>query len=99
MVRAEDFARTGRQVVFREEPGADRVGDVVVEVGDRIGQLEDLALQRAGGAPALGHNVALHLRVFEDAFTDFPSEVEPLPAALELLDDTKALLVVAKPFR
>ena len=68
-----------------DHPRAQRVLDVVVDVGDPVHQAHDLALER-GGRPGPG--------VVEDAVAHRVGEVEPLPGALQHLDDPQALDVV-----
>ena len=46
MPRAERSTNRCGQVVVAEEAGADGVGDVVVEVGDGVGEARDLAFER-----------------------------------------------------
>ena len=52
-----------RQVVDRDDARSDGIVDVVVEVGEAVGDLDDLAFQRAGDAPALGGDALAQLRV------------------------------------
>ena len=62
--RAEQLDLVPRQVVGREDPVADRVVDVVVDVGDAVDDPDDLALERLG---LLGPGVA------EDPVADLPA--------------------------
>ena len=75
------------QVLEPDHPGADRVVDVVVDVGDPVDNAHDPSLQRRRRAVA---------GVVEDAVADLSGEVEPLPVALEALDHPQRVLVVAK---
>ena len=84
------------EVGLADQAGADGVFDVVVEVGDRVGELHDLALERARGPPGFGGDGLATLRVLEDAVARLGAEVEAAPVALEVLDDAQGLLVVAE---
>ena len=50
--RAEDLDLVGRQVALLEDPVADRVVDVVVDVRDTVDDPDDLPLERLGLAAA-----------------------------------------------
>ncbi len=75
------------QVALREEIGADRVVDVVVDVGDAVDDAHDLPLERLRVVVA---------RVLEDPVPHLPREVEAPPLPLEPLDDAQRVLVVAE---
>ena len=68
-----------------DEPGPQRVVDVVVDVGDAIGQVDDLAFE--GGRRPLPGMVA-------DAVAHLPGEVETPAVVLQHLHHPGALLVV-----
>ena len=74
---------TGRSFGL-EHAGAQRVVDVVVDVGDPVHQAHDLALERRGLAGAAG--------VAQDAVAHRVGEVQPL----EHRDDPQRVLVVAE---
>ena len=71
-----------------EHARAQRVVDVVVDVGDAVDDPHDPALERRGPRGAPG--------VTEDAVANARAEVQPDPIALEHLDDPQRLLVVTK---
>ena len=75
------------------------VVDVVVEVGQTVGDLDDLALQRVGDAPAFGSDALAQLRVLQDPVADFLRQVEALAVFFEQLHHAHALLVVTEPTR
>ena len=62
--------------------------DVVVDIGDVVGQPDELPLQGGGG---------LALGVAQDAVPHLPGEVEPLPVLLQPLHHPHRLPVVGKP--
>ena len=76
-----------RQLVRAEQAGAERVVDVVVDVGDPVDEADDLALE--GGR-------LVRPRVVEDPVAGLDREVQAAPVALEELDDAQRLLVVAE---
>ena len=76
--RAEHRDLVARQVALLEQAVADRVVDVVVDVGDAVDDADDLALERLG---------LLLARVREDAVADLVGQVQPL-------GDPQRLLVV-----
>src|ERR687891_429791 len=75
------------QLVGAEQPGPDRVVDVVVDVGDTVDEAHDLAFKRRR-LPGAG--------VVKDAVPRLDREVEPAAVALEELDYAERLLVVAE---
>ncbi len=68
-----------------ENPGADRVVDVVVDVRDAVDDADDLPLERLG---------LVGPRVLEDPVAHLPGEVQPAAVALEPLDHAERVLVV-----
>ena len=77
-----------REVAGLEHAGADGVVEVVVHVGDAVGEPHDLRLERGGRR----HGP----RVVHDAVADLPREVQALAVVLQVVDDAQALLVVAE---
>ena len=65
---AEQLDLRAGQVGVREDPVADRVVDVVVDVGDAVDDADDLPLERLR---------LLRAGVREDAVADLVGEVEP----------------------
>ncbi len=84
---AEDRDLLLRQVALGQHARAQCVVDVVVDVGDAVDQPHDAALER-GGQPGT--------RVVQDAVAHRLGQVEPLPVALEHVDDAQRVLVVAE---
>src|SRR5581483_4590213 len=78
--RAEQLDLGSRQVALAEQAEADRVVDVVVDVGNAVDDADDLALERRRLAAA---------GVREDAVADLGGEVEAL-------GNPERLLVVAE---
>ena len=74
-----------RHLVGGEQPRADRVVEVVVDVGDAVAQAHDRGLARVVGRA---------VRVMEDAHARLKAEIQSLPVALEDVHDTQALLIV-----
>ena len=77
------------QLILDDQPGADRILDVVVEVGQRVRQLHDLPLEGGGDPPCLSGDRLTHLGVFQDAFARLRREVEASAAPLEELHDAE----------
>ena len=78
--RAEQLDLGRRQIALVEDPGAHRVVDVVVDVGDPVDQPHDPPLERRRlDRPG----------VVEDPVAHLLGEVEPAPVALELVDDAQ----------
>ncbi len=75
------------QVVRPQDPGPQRVVDVVVDVGDAVDQLDDPPLQRRRPVGA---------GVVEDAVAHLLGQVQALSVALEHLDHPQRVLVVAE---
>src|SRR5207245_11296750 len=74
--RAEDRELLPREIVLPQKPVAQRVVDVVVDVGDAIHEADDLALERLR-LPFSG--------VGEDSVTDLVREVDAEGDAMRLL--------------
>jgi len=104
VLAAED--RDLAQLLDRDQAGADAVVDVVVVVGDRVGQVGELCLERRLAAleepgaefaelPRVGRGAML-----EDALARLERQVEPGElriALLELVHDAQRLQVVLEP--
>src|SRR5262249_5844549 len=74
--RTEPLDLLVREVGLLEQPVAERVVDVVVDVGDPVDDADDLPLERLRlGRPGMG----------EDARTDLVREVEPARDPIRLL--------------
>ena len=86
---AEDLDRSGGQVGGRDHAGAQRVVDVVVDVRDPVHQPHDLALERRRLRRAPG--------VADDPVAHRLGQVQPVPVALERVDDPQRVLVVQEP--
>ena len=84
---SEQGDRLGRQVGGIEVARAHGVVDVVVDVREAVDEPDDPALERLR---------LLVTGVLEDAVAHLPREVEAAAVALEPLDDTQRVLVVAK---
>ena len=61
--------------------------NIVVDIGDVVGQPDHLALQRGGGLP---------LGVAEDAVAHLPGQVQPLSVFFQTLHHPQGLLIVSK---
>ena len=81
---AEHGDLLGRQVLDADHAGAQRVVDVVVDVGDPVHEPDDLALQR--------RRLARAARVAQDPVAHRLGEVQPL----EHVDHAQRVLVVAE---
>ena len=88
-----------RQIGRVQHAGAHRVVDVVVHVGDDVGDAGNLRLERR--RPLQRRDVdrqpVLALGVRRDALTDLIGQVQPCPALLQHLDDAQALGGVREP--
>ena len=82
---AEQIDLMGREILGAEDPRAQGVVDVVVDVGDPVDELDDPPLQSRRLARA---------RVVEDAVAHLLGQVEPAPVALQHLDHPQRVLVV-----
>ena len=106
-MRADDDAPStptalARQVLRLQQPGARRIVDVVVDVGDEVGDAHDLPFERARAhAPAAMPTGAPDFPFECFAMPSRTSQVRFRPAAvvLEHVDDAQALLVVVEPAR
>ena len=94
--RPSTSTRSAGSVSGIQDPRPHRIVDVVIDVGDDVGDAGDLPFDRAGAVLGIGadRHAALPLRVPRDAVAHFPRQVEPLAVVLEHVDDAQALLVV-----
>ena len=97
--RPSTSTRAVRQIRLLQQPRPHRVVDVVIHVGDDVGDARDLPFDGAGAMLRIGANrhAALPLRVPRDAVAHFPRQVEALAVVLQHVDDAQALLVVIEP--
>ena len=87
-----DFGRRLRIAATRPHG----IVDVVIDVGDDVGDARDLPFDRAGAMLRIGadRHAALPFRMPRDAVAHLPRQVQPLTVVLEHVDDAQALLVV-----
>ena len=84
---AEQLDLRRGQILRRKQPAADRIVDVVVDVGDAVDDPHDPALERLR---------LVRPRALEDPVAHLPGEVHSAPIALEHVDDPQRVLVVAE---
>jgi hypothetical protein len=87
-----------REVLLLQHAGAHRVVDVVVHIGDEVGDAHHLPLERGGtlGRVEADGDPFLPFGMAADAVAHFPAQIESAPVALQHVHDAKALLVVAE---
>src|SRR5438105_1119243 len=85
-----------RKIALRQDASADGIADVMVNVGDGIGELYGLTLERGWHAPGFRFDVPWDLRRFDDPITHLPGEIETAATFLQHLDHPQALIVVAE---
>ena len=76
-----------RQGVLRQDPGPDRVVQVVIDVGDAVGQAHD------GGLPAVVRRAG---GVVENAHPGLIAEVQPPPALFQPVHHPQTLRIVVE---
>ena len=81
----QDVADLRRNLLFPDEPRADRIIDVVVDVGDLVGEADRLALERVRMARGA---------VIQDTVAHLLCEVQTPAVLFQHLDDTDTLLDV-----
>ena len=89
--------RVRRQVLLAQQSRPHRIVDVVIDVGDDVGDARDLPFDRAGAMLGIGAPTGMPLLPFEcRAMPSRTSHVRFRPCAivLEHVDDAQALLVV-----
>ena len=89
---SENIRKGTRNLLFVENPRADRVVDIVIDIGDAIGKLDDAPFERGGLSCA---------RVVHDPVFDFLGEVHPVEIAVRFqeFDHGEGLLIMAKTLR
>ena len=91
---AKDVRHRFGKLTGVEHSGPECVGEVVVEVGDRVGYAADLAFERQVFDQRGVEEVSLRLGVSEYPLPDLPRQVESLAVLFKPLDDSEALAIV-----
>ena len=90
-------ARFGN-VAVRDDSRPQRVVQIVVDVGDDVGDAHDLTLQALGELGRIdGHHRPHALGVFGDAVAHVEGQVQPQTVVFQFVHDAQALLVVPEP--
>ena len=85
-----------RDVLHRDQPGPHRVVEIVVDIGDTVGDANHLAFERIRlSCRGVGDSGA-ELGVAKNAVPDRKRQVETTPITFEMIDDAETLLVVTK---
>ncbi len=102
-MRAEELAPSTadgipRQIRLLQHARPHGIVDVVIDVGDQIGDAHDLPFERGGALRRIDadRRAVLPLRVTADAVAHLPRQVQAASVVLEHVHDAKALLVVAE---
>ena len=97
--RPSASGKVARQLLAAQQSRPHRIVEVVVDVGDDVGDARDLSLDGRGAMlrRRADRQAALALRVPRDAVAHFPREVQALPIVFEHIDDAQALFVVVEP--
>src|SRR5688572_28105100 len=84
-----------------QDAGADRVIDVVVDIGNDVGHARDLAFDRGRAMfrRRADRHAVLALRVPGNAVANLPRQVQALTVVLQHVDNAQALLVVVEATR
>jgi hypothetical protein len=77
-----------RQLLGGKDTRPHRIVDVVIDVGDAVGEPDDLRLERGRRR----HRP----RMVQDAVAHLPREVQALPVVLQMVDDAEGLLRMAE---
>ena len=90
---------SSRKVIVLHHARAHGIVDIVIDVGNQIGDAHDLPFERRGALGGLDADGRpfLALRVPADTVANLPREVESTPVVLEHVHDAQALLVVPEP--
>ncbi len=90
---------TVRKVTLQEESGPDCISDVVIQVGNGICRLDNLAFQSGRNSPALGENILTGLARFGDGIERVLRQVQASATALQAIEDPDRVQIVAEALR
>ena len=94
--RPEDLEDIRRDIVDRHQTGAQRVVEIVVDIGDAVGDANDLAFERVRRSRRGMGDAGAELGVTKNAVADVIGQVETASVPFQVIDDAQALLVVAE---
>lgn len=94
------FDQAGGDVAVLDDTGPRRVVEVVIDVGDDVGNTDQLPLQSQGHVARLGvQDLTPAFGVLQDPVPDLQGQVQALALVLELIHYPQALLGMAEPSR
>ena len=96
---AQDLRHLRRQHIQGEDARPERIGEIVVEVGDGVGNPANLPFERQPLHRLFSQEVAARLGVVEYSIAYLPHQVQAAAVFFQLLDDSQALAAVAKSAR
>ena len=94
--RAEDLEDLGRDIFHRNQTAPERIVEIVVDVGDAIGDPNHLAFQRIRCSRRGVGDAGAELGMTENAVANRKRQVETAPIPFQMIDYAKTLLVVAE---
>ena len=86
----EYFQEIPRNIINPDNPAAERVVQIMIQIGDTVCTPDTFTFQR------VGH---LSSRMRQDSITDFPGQIQAFSIVFKPLDDPKTLLVMAETVR
>lgn len=96
MSLSESLQRSFWHIFEANDTCSNGIFEVVVDVGDCVGELDDLSLGAARAACKLAGEMIVRLGVLQDAVSRVICEIEAASCLLKMIDDPQALLVVAE---
>ena len=94
--RPEHLDDIRRDILHRDQTGPHRVVEIVVDIGDAVGDANHLAFERVRLARRGVGDAGAELGVTKNAVADRKRQVETTPVPFQMIDDAKTLLVVSK---
>jgi hypothetical protein len=85
-----------RDILHRDQTGPHRVVEIVVDIGDAVGDANYLAFERVRHARRGVGDAGTELGVTKNAVPDWKRQVETTPIPFQMIDDAQTLLVVSK---
>ena len=88
--------RHRRDIFHRHQTGSQRVVEIVVDIGDAVGDANHLTFERVRHSRRRVGDAGAELGVTKNAVADGKGQVETAPVAFQVIDDAKTLLVMAE---
>jgi hypothetical protein len=94
--RPQDLDDVWRDSFHRNQTGSQRVVEIMIDIGDAVGDPYNLAFERLRHSRRGVRDPRAELGVTKNAVADWKRQIQTAPIPFQMIDDTKTLLVVAE---